>query len=141
MDGRQFRILVVLVVVSGLVGGALMSLLVRPSPAWAAGDVVSCKVLRILDDEGHTLAELGQDLCIYDAAGNKRLRMYFDDGAKARFEIRDAENQTRASYQEAGFLLYHSDGGSRVKVLGGSTNGQMTLYNADGAAVFKAPTG
>jgi len=139
MDGRQFRILVAVVAVSGMIGGALVSWVLHPAPAWAAvGDVVTCKVLRILDDDGRTIAELSDEFYIADSEGTKRLRMYFRD-EKGRFEFKDAEGTITASYQEAGILLNSGSGSKRVTLIGGTNNGELKLFKGDGQEAYKAP--
>lgn len=81
MSGKQFAVVVVLVVIAGLLGGAMAELLLHgtPAAAQAAGgrpSVVKATSFVLTDADGKTQATLGLEkglptLCIYDAAGRR----------------------------------------------------------------------
>ena len=84
MSKRQFRILMVLTVISGLVGGGLSDWLFRGLPVRAAQSTVAPQVIeaqefRVVDAEGNTRARLGYakedgmaSLYLWDSAGKLR---------------------------------------------------------------------
>ena len=86
MTSRQFRVLVVLTLVSGFVGGAVSNLLLRGTPAQAqAGapvqDVVKAKRFDLVDDAGKPRASLGV------MPGGAQGLLLFDDGGKPRASL------------------------------------------------------
>jgi len=92
MSKAQFRILMLLTVISGLVGGGLSDLLFRGLAARAAQATTAPKVIeaqefRVVDGAGKPRAELGADsngapyLCLLDAEGKRRaMLILFQDG-------------------------------------------------------------
>ena len=99
MTRAQFRVLILLTVISGLVGGGLSDWLFRGLPARAAQSTVALQVIeaqefRLVDAEGNMRARLGYDkqdgmaaLCLWDSAG--KLRAYVG-------------NMTTVEYDEVG---------------------------------------
>jgi hypothetical protein len=93
MTGAQFKVLALLVVVSGLVGGALSGWLFTGRPAFAEGDepvqsVVTAHELRIVSPGGKLLASLGPGHLSFAEAQQVALRFYDAQGAhQAKFGL------------------------------------------------------
>lgn len=101
MDNRQFKLLVGLVIVSGLVGGALSSRLLPGRPAFAeeAGQVVTAREFRLVDEGGQVRAKLrvqkegGPSLDFFDTEGRPHtaLRLFGKDWPVLVFMDRASE--------------------------------------------------
>lgn len=86
MTNKQFRILAVLTLVSGFLGGAVSDALLRGAPAAAQGggavqEVVVSKTFKVVDSEGRGRAYLGTlsdgsvGLTLFDAGANNGISM------------------------------------------------------------------
>jgi len=113
MSKAQFRVLMLLTVVSGLVGGALSDWLFRGLPARAAApQVIEAQEFRLVDSDGKKQAALqfdkmlgGPELCLYDATGQERAGLSLIGGNHPYLAINDATGQ-----QRVGLTLWE-DGG------------------------------
>ena len=168
MTGRQFRILVVLTVASGFLGGAASNLLLRGAPAMPQAtvakvqDKVVAKAFELVDEAGKTRATLGRlpngssGLLLYDAAGEMRadLSLFFD-GSPGLW-LYDAAGEGRAALHlvtDGSPALDICDATRRVRATVGCTlpkstrsgaepknpESTLTLFNPDGDVIWQAP--
>jgi hypothetical protein len=107
MTSRQFRVLMALTVVSGLVGGAASNLLVQGAPAvaqvgGAVQEVVRAKRFEVVDDQGRSRALLSvlpdgsPGLTLYDGAGKQRAGLGLLPDGTPRLALHDAAGKQRA---------------------------------------------
>jgi hypothetical protein len=107
MTSRQFRVLMVLTVVSGLLGGAGSNLLLQGGPAVAqAGgavqEVVRAKRFEVVDDQGKRRAALGLTadgspaFWLYDATGKTRVELHVLPDGSTDLLLYDAAGERRA---------------------------------------------
>jgi len=126
MSSRQFKLLLVLVVVSGLAGGALGRWLLPGRAAFAGEEalqVVTAREFRLVDEEGKLRARLGwgnegvPGLSFYDAAGEERVVLVAGED-HAALGFNDATGKPRASLAggEFGFGLSLNDATGRPRV-------------------------
>lgn len=126
MSSEQFKLLVVMIVVSGLVGGLLGSWLLPGRAAFAGEEalqVVTAREFRVLDEEGKLRARLGwgnegvPGLSFYDAAGEERVVLVAGED-HAALGFNDAAGKPRASLAggEFGFGLSLYDAAGRPRV-------------------------
>ena len=104
MSKAQFRILMLVTVISGLVGGALVSWLFPGRAAFAQGGtqkVVTAQKFRLVDSEGKGRAALwvdddrGPGLVLYDATGKERVRLDNGPGPRPGLTLRDATGEVQ----------------------------------------------
>ncbi|HEY3397972.1 MAG TPA: hypothetical protein VGM19_09985 [Armatimonadota bacterium] len=122
MTKSQFRILIVLTVVSGFLGGAVSNLLLRGAPVAAqmaeakAPDAVRAKTFEVVDDQGNVCARLG-----VDEEGGSSLDLYGVVG------------KTGAVLSDTGISLHDAAGRPRA-LLGTGNDGSplLGLYDATG---------
>ncbi len=135
MSKAQFRILMLLTVVSGLVGGALSDLLFRGLPARAAQTTTAPKVIeaqefRLVDEAGNNRAALA-----FNVVGNPALFMYDAEG-ELRLQLLVSEDEG------AGVALYDGTGQEHVQLIGlGIEDGQPALCLWDAAQKQRATIG
>lgn len=149
MTSRQFHLLIVLTIVSGLVGGAASSLLLRGLPAAAQGednrgDKVIARKFLLVDEAGKTRASLDLDtapgfgpadcpgLALYDASGKWRAGLCLGPDGSPALALYDAAGKWQAEgWEEATprALLSLSPEG---------TPG-LTLNDGEGQVIWKAP--
>jgi hypothetical protein len=106
MGRAQFAVVLVVVAVGGLVGGALSDRLkgrpVYAQEGGAAGKVVETQEFRIVDAEGRTRAVVGLDadgisgLTLIDAAGQVRCSLGYLAGGTSALALTDTEGKVRA---------------------------------------------
>jgi len=129
---RQFRILMLLAVISGLVGGGLSDLLFRGLAARAAQTTTAAKVIeaqefRLVDSDGEKRGALqfsdvlGEpELSLYDAAGQGRASLELM-GGDARLSMRDAAGNDRVG------LYTDQDGASILGLWDAAGNPRVSL--------------
>ncbi len=166
MTKAQFRVLMLLTVISGLVGGGLADLLFRGLAARAAQTTAAPKVIeaqefRLVDSTGKQRAVLGLShtgalgLWLYDAAGKGRASLGLLGDGKPFLSLRDAANKRRVylSLLDWGepFLSLRDDTGQNRAVVGcmeGVTKkhpvstypeSTLTLFNENGDVLWQAP--
>jgi len=133
MSKRQFRILMLLTVISGLVGGGLSDWLFRSLPASGAQTTTAPKVIEaqefcVVDKEGNTRGKFGISekgivrLGLYEAAGKRTIGLVLEE------------------HGVYGLVLFDGPENRRVD-LGVTQDGTIgfNLYDADGKALFSAP--
>ena len=148
MTSRQFRILIVLTVVSGFLGGAVSNLLLRGVPAAAQGGKVQDEVLArnfmLVDGAGKVRASLGLNtapgfeaavspgLALYDAAGKWRAGLCLGEDGSPALALYDAAGK----WGPEGW-----DARTPRANLGVGPDGSpgLTLNKADGEVLWKAP--
>lgn len=132
MNGKQFRILAVLTVISGFLGGAVSNLALRGGPALAQGDdatpdVVRARRFELVDAEGRMRAALGflvtgdPALRLFDAAGNTQAQLSVDDEGNLALVLCDAAEKPRASLMVLddgvpGLFLYDAAGEEQAQL-------------------------
>ena len=116
MNAKQFRILLLLTVVSGFLGGAASNLLLRGHPAAAqteggkVADVVTAKKIVVVDEVGKERASLGLNavdgasLVLKDGAGKLRACMDLGTDGSPTLTLADAAGVPRT------FLGFDRDG-------------------------------
>ena len=152
MTKAQFRVLMLLTVISGLVGGGLSDLLFRGLPARAAGTTTAPKVIqaqefRLVDAAGTVRGRFGFDmfgtpeLGLNDASGKWRLYLTAQPG----LQLADATGRWR------GGLRLAEDGTLGVRLGDGAGTGRawlglskegtpwLGLYDAKGQSIWDAP--
>ena len=148
MTSRQFRILIVLTVVSGFLGGGVSNLLLRGVPAAAQGAKVQDEVLArkfmLVDEAGKVRAsldlntasplepELTPGLELYDAAGKWRAGLCLGEDGSPALALYDAAGK----WGPEGW-----DARTPRANLGVGPDGSpgLTLNKADGEVLWKAP--
>jgi len=148
MSKRQFRILMVLTVVSGLVGGGLSDWLFRGLPARAAQATTPPKVIeaqefRLVDEEGSLLAFLGADeglpiLCFAGAENNPQVLIGVVEEGAPGVALADAEGQLRTvlgfdeATGETGLVLYDEAEHVRASfILGLDGNPELSILDIE----------
>jgi hypothetical protein len=132
MNSRQFRVLAVLTVVSGFLGGAVSNLLLQGAPAMAqAGgavqEVVRAKEFALIDDEGRTRAQLGRNsngcfgAWVFDAAGEGRLSLTVGPDGYPAMLLYDAAGKAQVR------LGANPDGSSYLSVLHAAGKAQARM--------------
>jgi hypothetical protein len=139
MTKGQFRWALLVLVVSGLVGGLLGSWLLPGRAALAqeqagAEKVVTAKRFRLVDDQGRGRAALGFDeggdpsLRLYDAAGKDRACLAISGGVSPQLGLFDAKGKMRA------FLWLLADGSPALWLCDAAGNERACLsLTADGS--------
>jgi len=142
MTSKQFRILVVLTLVSGFLGGAACNLLLRGTPAAAQGTNGAVKATRfeVVDDGGRIRAVLGASgsnfcpaLTLYDASGKRRTGLSMGADGSPGLSMYDANSVLRA---RVGCLQ------TVGKSTGTTTNypeSTIALFKNDGVISWRAP--
>lgn len=106
MARQQVRVLTVLTVVSGLLGGAAASLLLRACPAFAQGGAAQelrARQFVLVDKSGRATAMLATDsrsdqpaLVLSDKAGRPRVLLQLAPGGEAEFVLMTGRGKTGA---------------------------------------------
>ncbi|MEI6501177.1 MAG: hypothetical protein WCP21_09155 [Armatimonadota bacterium] len=132
MTSKQFRMLVVVTLVAGFLGGAVCNLLLRGTPATAQGapNTVRATTFVVVDDAGKTRATLGvvgssfcPALTLYDATGKRRAGLSMGPDGSPGLSTYDANSVLRA---RVGCLQTVS-----------TSTGTKTNYPESTVAVFK----
>lgn len=135
MTGKQFRILVVLTVVSAFAGGLVSSLLLRGTAATAQGNgSLKATSFVVVDDAGRTRGAFGVNgssfapaLALYDAAGKRRASVSVGADGSPGVSLYDAKGTLRTRVG----CLQTKD----------TETGKVTNYPESTVAVFKSTGG
>lgn len=160
MTRAQFRILMLLTVVSGLVGGGLSDWLFRGLAARAAQTTVAPKMIeaqefRLVDEKGNKRAALAFTaeefgpvdkspvLCFFDAAGRGRvgLGLAYEVPFLLMYDAAGYERVELAIWDEGRPRLKLSDDTGTLRAVIGSTTMEstITLFNDSSDVLWQAP--
>ncbi len=166
MTNRQFRILMVLTLVSGFLGGAASNLLLRGAPAVAQAEgtvheVVKAREFQLVDSDGKlraalTVSPLGDaTFSLYDPAGKGRaaLVVFSDGGASLSLHGPAGEGRVWLKMFDGRPRLTILDAEGNVRTVVGCTEtvdkhtgaeidypeSTVTIYKADGDVLWQAP--
>ncbi len=150
MTKSQFRILMILTVVAGFLGGGLSNLLLRGTPALAQGGVqgvVQAKQFQVVDDQGRVLVLLAADdkgyggVFVKDTAGTNRAHLGFG-GDDPGLWIDDAKGTNRVQLGGASNSLFLSNAAGKTNVtLGYDVKGYPGLFMNDNSGTRRASIG
>lgn len=142
MNARQFRIALLVLVVSGFVGGALANLLLTGGPAWAQAGPgrVTATEFQLVDSSGKLRARLGLD---GDGVPALVVPAGYVDATEHRLTNRLGKTGGAFGYDRSGMPgLALRDPAGRERALmwiDGEGAGSLTIKDPTGRTVWSAP--
>ncbi len=156
MNGKQFRVLAVLTVVSGFLGGAVSNLALRGAPALAQGggavhETVRARRFELVDNRGETRAMLATwdyntlGLFLVDAAGKRRAELTTRDDGGSSLSLFDTGGGRRVllGTKAGGFphlALFDAAGKTRASLVIEADESPV-LYTSDAQGTTRARIG